>query len=293
MSELDLALLPAPTIIESLSYEATFSRFKARFQEIWERVRAENPDQNLPAYDMSMLETDPAMIIGEAESYRELNARARINDAARASLLAFATKGDLEHLAAFYGVTRLSGELDDRLKSRVILSIQGRSTGGPKERYKAIAMATDLRVKSVEVYRQGRSPIIHVAIFSTELNGIASPDLLAKVRAGLVADDVQLANDEFSVTSAVLRVINIAADIWILPNADEATVTRAEAELRAAWAKEQALGRDLAVSWWQSKLVTSGVHRVVPSPASLDVIAAPHEALALGNITLVLKGRAF
>lgn len=293
MSDLDLAMLPAPAIIEELGYEQAFARQMAEFQRVWSERRAAFPSENLPAYDVAMLETDPAVIASEAETFRELLLRARINDAARANLLAFARASDLDHLAAFYDVIRLPGELDARLRLRVILAIQGRSPGGPKERYKSIAMGSDIRVRSVEPYRIGKSPRIHVAVYSTEPNGIASADLLAKVRLALENDAVQLVNDEIVVNSAVRKVADLAADIWLLPNADEGVVARAEAALRSAWNLEQALGRDLVREWWVSKLMVPGMHKVTPTLPATDTSAAPYEAVAIGTVSLVQKGRAF
>ncbi len=291
MTTLDLAALPPPQIIAEVDYEAIVARQNAAFQAEWSALRAVHPD--LPEYDVSMLETDPAVVINQSESYREVSLLAAINDAARARLLAFAQGSDLDQLAAFYDVVRQPGELDTRLKTRVILAIQGRSTGGPKERYKSVVMNADVRVASVEPYRIYRSPLIYIAIFSTEPNGIASPDLLAKVRAALADENVQLMNDEFVVSSAILTVANLAFDIWLLPDADEATVTRAVATLRAAWASEQMLGRDLVREWWVSKLMIAGVHKVVATNPSADIIAAPSEALAIGAVTATLRGRAF
>jgi len=291
MTTLDLAALPPPQIIGEVDYEAIVARQNAAFQAEWSALRAVHPD--LPEYDVSMLETDPAVIINQAESYREVSLLAAINDAARARLLAFARGSDLDQLAAFYDVVRQPGELDTRLKTRVILAIQGRSTGGPKERYKSVVMNADVRVASVEPYRIYRSPLIYIAVFSTEPNGIASPDLLAKVRAALTDENVQLMNDVFVVSSAILNVANLAFVIWLLPDADEATVTRAITSLRAAWANEQMLGRDLVREWWVSKLMIAGVHKVVATSPIVDIVAAPSEALAIGSVTATLRGRAF
>ncbi len=287
----DLTTLPPPVVIEELSYEAVNTRQIAQFKSHWAELRITYPE--LPDYDVTMLETDPAVILTETESYRELLLRARINEAACARLLAFAQKGDLDQLAAFYDIVRQPGETDTRLKLRVILAIQGRSTGGPKERYKSIAMNADIRVDSVEVYRVGRSPLIYVAVYSTEPNGVASPALLATVRAALTDEGVQLVNDEFVVSSAILNVVNLDFDIWLLPDADDATVTRAVEALRSAWATEQSLGRDLVREWWVSKLMISGVHKVTPTAPIADVIAPPSEALAIGTVTSNLRGRAF
>lgn len=289
MAVLDITTLPAPAVIQEVDYELILARQKAQFITEWNALRVTFPE--LPAYDTLSIESDPVGIVTQAESYREMLLLARINEAARARLLAFAVGSDLDQLAAFYDVVRQPGETDTRLKTRVILAIQGRSTGGPKERYKSIVMNADVRVASVEVYRVGRSPLIYVAIYSTEPNGVASEGLLTIVRAALENDNVQLVNDEFVVASAVLTVVNLVANIWLLPDADEATVTRAATALRDAWAIEQQLGRDLIREWWVSKLMISGVHKITPITA--DVVVPPSQAAAIGTITLNLQGRAF
>jgi phage-related baseplate assembly protein len=286
---LDITTLPAPAVIQEVDYEVILARQKAQFITEWNALRVTYPE--LPAYDTLSIESDPVGIVTQAESYREVLLLARINEAARARLLAFAAGSDLDQLAAFYDVVRQVGETDTRLKTRVILAIQGRSTGGPKERYKSIVMNADVRVASVEVYRVGRSPLIYVAVYSTEPNGVASEGLLTIVRAALENDNVRLVNDEFVVASAVLTVVNLVASIWLLPDADEGTVTRAATALRDAWAIEQQLGRDLIREWWVSKLMISGVHKITPVTA--DVIVPPSQAAAIGTITLNLQGRAF
>lgn len=289
---LDLSLLPAPTIVEVLDNETIVSRQKATFAVLWQAVRDANPSLNLPDYDVLMLETDPIVIGNQAESYRETLLRARINEVGKANLLAFARGGDLDHLAAFYDVVRLPGEADDRLLTRVVLALQGRSTGGTAERYQAVAMAADLRVRDVIVYVVGRSPLIHVAVYSTDPNGVASADLLAKVDAALQDPTVRMVNDAIQVESAVLSVVNLSADIWFLPDADADTLTRAEENLRSAWATARALGRDLTESWWTSKLMIAGVHKVKATTVG-DIVVPPASAVSIGTVVLTNKGRAF
>ncbi|CDZ43098.1 Baseplate assembly protein J [Neorhizobium galegae bv. officinalis] len=290
---LDLTTLSAPTVIEELDNEQIIARQKALFAQLWEVVRVANPLLDLPPYDVAMLETDPIVIGNEGESYRETLLRARINEAARANLLAFARKGDLDHLAAFYDVLRMLGEEDDRLVARVILAIQGRSTGGTEPRYKFIAMSADLRVQDAIVYTVGRSPLIHVAVFSTAPDGVAPSDLLAIVNAALQNPDVRMVNDTIEVASAVQQVVNLAADIWLLPDADVATVSRAETNLRTTWAAARALGRDLTVSWWTAQLMIPGVHRVAATSPVGDAIAPPASAISIGTVILTNRGRAF
>jgi phage-related baseplate assembly protein len=207
--------------------------------------------------------------------------------------LAFAKGSDLDHLAAFYDVSRMIGELDDRLVSRVILAIQGRSTGGTEPRYKFIAMSADLRVQDANVYTVGRSPLIHVAVFSTAPDGVAQEDLLAIVNAALQDPAVRMVNDTIVVASAVKQVVNVVADAWLLPDADVGTLDRAAENLRAAWSSARSLGRDFTVSWWTAQLMIAGVHKVTPITPSLDVIVPSSESISIGTITLNNRGRAY
>lgn len=83
----DLASLPTPAVIEPLSFEddllGTADRIQSRY-----------PDYS------ALLASDPAIKLLEVAAYREVLLRNRINAAAKASLLAFATGSDLDHLAA-------------------------------------------------------------------------------------------------------------------------------------------------------------------------------------------------
>lgn len=284
--------LARPQVVEELDYETLLSRQNGKFQSVWAAVRVANPDVDLPEYDVAMLETDPPVIVNEAESYRELLFRQRVNEAAVARLLAFATGENLDHLAAFYDVVRMVDEKDDRLKRRVILEIQGRSPGGTEARYSAIALSADIRVQDVIVYTVGRSPVINVAIFSNDPDGVADPSLIEAVDAALQTRDKRMVNDTIIVRTAVRRIVNLVANVWLLPNASMGTLTTMESALRDGWAGTQALGRDLIEQWWTARLMLDGVHKVEPVTKG-DVIVPSDEALAIGTITLNFMGRAF
>ncbi|XOK12625.1 baseplate J/gp47 family protein [Agrobacterium tumefaciens] len=280
--EIDLTALPAPQVVEEISFETILAAMKtdlvARF----------------PAIEPTLaLESAVVVKVLQVCAYREMIVRARINDSARANLLAFATGNDLEHLAAFYDVTRMPGEKDDRLKRRVILAIQGRSPGGTSARYASIAMAADIRVEDAIVYTVGKSPIVHVAIFSTDPDGVAGEDLIAIVNSALQAPDKKMVNDTIIVQSAVRRVVNIEANVWLLPDTSLSVLQTMEKSLREAWAKTQALGRDFTERWWTARLMLDGVHRVEPVLPVGDVIIPPAEAMAIGTVTLNFMGRAY
>lgn len=290
MATIDLSILPKPTVIQELDHQAIVERQKQLFVTLWNEKRVTYPD--LPEYTVEMLQSDPFAIDNEAESYREVLLRAEINDVFRATLLYFARGGNLDHLAAFYDVARMPGEEDSRLLDRVLLAVMGRSTGGPKERYQAIAMQADPRVAWAEPYRIERSPLIYVAIFSTEPDGVPSANLLAIVQAALTQAGAQLVGDTIIVQPAVRKVVDVRGDIWLLPDAEEATVARAEQNLKSAWEAERKLGRDLTYAWRLSKLMISGVQKV-ELDSTVDFVAAPTEAISIGSITLALRGRAY
>lgn len=287
----NLSLLPNATVIEELSFEAIVDRQRTKFQELWEAIRIANPTLDLPTYDVGLLESDPVMILIEAESYRELILRARINDAARSNLLAYSTGADLDHVAADHGVTRLVGEVDERLRERIILADQGQSSGGAEEWYMFHARSADVRVADVRVYRPNSGPDLRVAILSTEAGGVPSSPVLAAVSGALNASTVKSINDIITVESAVKSTVNIAADVWLLPNTPESVMGSLEASLRTAWTAESGIGFDVNRSWLFAKLSVSGVSKVEITAPSANVVVGPNEAATIGTVTLTYRGR--
>lgn len=94
---IDISKLPAPKIIEELDFESILAAMKAKLTEL------------LPDWTASDLESDPANKVLEVSAYRELLIRQRVNEAAKAVMIVFATGSDLDHLAAFYPEKRLTG----------------------------------------------------------------------------------------------------------------------------------------------------------------------------------------
>lgn len=281
----DLAALPRPEIIESLEFEVILARRKARFIELCIAAGID--------YTTINLESDPVAILLQEASYEEIVLRARGNDIARDPYLFFTSGAALDHLGAFYDTTRMPGEDDTRYKTRIILGIQGRSTGGTAPRYAYIAMSASIRVASAVVYTIGTSPQVNVAIFATDNNGVADAPLIATVQAALNAADVRMVNDTIVVRSAVVRVVNVVANIWLTPAASDALLTTLGDSIKAQWQAEGALGRDLTISWLISRLMVSGVHRVAVTAPSADQIVPPFEAVRIGTVTLNLQGRDF
>ena len=281
ITQIDIDNLPAPEVVEALDFEALLAAAVADLTSRFPAIAG-----------VIGLESEPARKLLETDAYMETLLRARINDAARSQLLAYAAGGDLDHLAAFYDVTRLVDEDDDRLRARVILAISGRSTGGTAERYRYVAMSASLDVRDAIVWRGPLSPVVNVAIYSADTGGAASAALLSTVESALNDEAVRMVNDTIAVRSAVSATVNIAADVWLLPSADLSVFSGLEAALRAAFDAEGGLGFDLTQSWITARLMRAGVQRVSITAPVADVAVEEYEAVAIGTVSLTYKGRA-
>ncbi|WP_276200573.1 baseplate J/gp47 family protein [Chelatococcus sp. XZ-Ab1] len=276
----DLSSFPPPEAIEELDFEALFGIAKA---DMIARMPEIAP--------IIALESEPATKLLQVHAYVEMLVRARINDAIRANLLAYATGSDLDHLAVFYDVIRLVGESDDAFRRRVILAIQGRSTGGTVPRYRSVALGASVRVADAVVYRIGNDPTVYVAVYATDNDGVADASLLAQVEAALNDPAVRMVNDTIVVQSAVFEVVNLEANVWLLPEAPNALLEVLPDTLRASWGAETGLGFDLTRAWLTARLMVPGIQRVEIVTPWADVIAPPERAISLGAIVLNNMGR--
>lgn len=167
---LNLASLPDPLIVEDISYQTIFDQLRADFQSRFPEFTA-------------LVESDPAIKILEVAAYREVILRARVNDAFKATLLAFAAANDLDNLAAFYGLTRLSAETDAELRERTINRIQGSSTAGGAAWYRYQALTANSAVRDARVTSPGAGQV-QIALLSKETQNLQA---LGTATSGLSA----------------------------------------------------------------------------------------------------------
>ncbi len=281
ITESIVASLGTPSFVEDISFETILAATKADLIARW------------PDFNVQSLESDPAVKLLEVTAYREMRYRQRVNDAARSLLIAYGAGTDLDHLGAFYDTVRLVDESDERFRQRIILAIQGRSPGGTIARYKYIAMSSSPKVRSVAVWREDTDPTVRFSVLSTDDGGIPDDALLDQVEASLLDDSVRLVSDTILVESAVFQTVNIAADIWLLPDTPQAVFEGLEQNLRDAWYAEGGLGFDLTRSWIISRLMRGGVQKVTVQTPGADQTAPFNKAIALGTVTLTMKGRNF
>lgn len=274
---LDLSSLPAPQVVEELSFEEIFQGKLVTLLGMAPEFTA-------------LLESDPAIKLLEADAYDELVLRQRINDAARARLLAFAVGSDLDQLAIFYGVTRLTGENDTSLKVRVREAIMGRSAAGTAAQYRFAALSASTEVADAAV----DSPVggvVRVSILAAGGDGTPNSTLLSAVAAVVQSDSVRALCHTVQVVPAEIVTVNVAAQIWLTNTAPAAIFQGLPDALREQFAAVRGLGYNLAPSWLISKLQAGGVQRVQLTAPAAQTVIAPNQCAALGTINLTLAGR--
>ena len=273
----DLASLPTPAVIESLSFETIFSELQAEFQSRY-------PDYS------ALLASDPAIKLLEVAAYREVLLRNRINEAAKASLLAFATGSDLDHLAAFYGVTRLMDESDEALRLRTRQRIIGFANAGGAAHYRYWALSASPEVADVEVDspEPGR---VRISVLAKGEEQTVSNAVLDAVRAAVLRDDIRVLTDTVEVVAAELMPVTVHARLWLYPDAPLETLAAIQAVFASTLAAYVGLGWDLTRSWIVGQLQRAGVHKVELLFPTTDIRVAANQAVRLASLNLEFAGR--
>ena len=273
----DLASLPTPAVIEPLSFETIFSELQTEFQSRY-------PDYS------ALLASDPAVKLLEVAAYREVLLRNRINAAAKASLLAFATGSDLDHLAAFYGVTRLLNENDEALRLRIRQRIIGFANAGGAAHYRYWALSASPDVADVEVDspEPGR---VRISVLAKGEADTVPDAVLDAVRAVVLRDDIRVLTDTVEVVAAELIPVTVISRIWLYPDTPMAAFEAIVPRFKDALAAQSGLGWDLTPSWVIGELQRPGVHKVELLSPTVDIRANANQAVRLMNLNLEFAGR--
>lgn len=216
MPEIDLSQLPAPAVVEALDYEVILAELVADFVGRY------------PEYT-AWVESDPALKLLEVSAYREMLLRHRINEAAKACMLAFAKGSDLDHLVALADVARADGESDERLLARFRLSLEALSVAGPRGAYEFHALSADPRVVSADIATPTPGAVRVVVIGGDHADGLPDAALVAKVEAALSGATVRPLTDTVTVLGArnVCYRVEVALDVADGP---DTSVVRSAAE---------------------------------------------------------------
>ncbi|BCN08521.1 baseplate assembly protein [Ralstonia pseudosolanacearum] len=284
---IDLSQLPPPNVVEALDYETILAQRKAAL------IARYPVDKQADVAAVLALESEPLTKFLEESSYRELLLRQRINESARAVMLAYARDKDLEHLASLVGVYRLvikpadpiagtpaEMESDTELRQRVQLAPQSFSVAGPEGAYRSHARNADGRVLDASATSPSPGEVC-ITVLSREGDGTAPTDLLAKVEAALRSDDVRPLTDFVTVQSAAILPYDVVAILHLFPGPDSSVVVTEALRRLAVYVEAcHRLGRLVARSGLDAALHVAGVERVdLQSPADdiqADLTQAPY-----------------
>ncbi|WP_028206611.1 baseplate assembly protein [Paraburkholderia nodosa] len=294
---IDLSRLPSPDIVETIDYEKLLAERKA------ELVARYPADQQAEVAAALALESEPMNIHLQENAYREVVLRQRVNDAARAVMLAYARGTDLEHLAAFFEIERQTiveadpandidavYENDTDLRARTQLAPQGFSVAGPEGAYISLARNADGRVLDASAVSPAPCEVV-VTVLSRLGDGTAPQDLLDKVDVALSADDKRPLTDLVTTRSATIKQYAIRATLIFFAGPDR-TVALAEANKRVkAYADEMhKLGMEITKDGIYAAARPAGVQKVILTEPSDDIPVSKLEAAYCTAIELIDGG---
>lgn len=266
MSAVDLSQLPVPQVLESLDFEGVYGEELQRFRQYmgdkWD----------------ALLESDPITKLLELGAYRRMQNRARVNDAAKALMLAYARGADLDQLAANVNLQRLVVqaedlnavppvervlEADDALRERVQLVYEGLTTAGPRNSYILHARNASGRVADATAESPAPAEVV-VTVLDLEGTGLAPPELLETVRAHLSDDDVRPVADRLTVQAAEILPYRVEALLYKAGTGpeNEAILAACKARLQAWVNPRRRLGLEVSRSGIDAQLHIDGVSRV-------------------------------
>lgn len=282
MSELvDLSKLDAPKVLEDLNFESLLADRKAEFIALF-------PQDERPFWQARLsLESEPITKLLQEVVYLQLMERNRINNAAKATMLAYASGSDLDVIAANYNVKRQVIqeannnvtpkipeilEDDTSLRLRTQLAFEGLSVAGPRSAYIFHALSAHPDVADVSVVSPQPANVT-VTILSRNGQGEADESLLNVVRAKLNDDDIRPIGDRVIVQSAVIQSYEIRAKLHLYRGPEYEPIKAAALKKLTAYTKEKhRLGRDISLSGIYAALHLEGVQRVELISPTADIV---------------------
>lgn len=287
MPIIDLSQLPSPDVVETLDYEDILSERKARL------VALLPADQQDAVSRTLALESEPLTKFLEENTYREVLLRQRVNEAARAVMLAYARGDDLDVLAANNNTRRLTivpgddttvpptpptMESDTDLRLRAQQAFEGVSVAGPVGAYEYHGRSADGSVADISVISP-QPAYVTISVLSREGNGTASKALLDIVAQALNAENVRPVGDRVTVQSAEIVPYTIDATLYFYPGPEAEPIRKtAEAQLKAYITTQHRLGRDIRKSAIYAALHVEGIQRVELAAPVQDIVLDKHQA---------------
>ncbi|WP_032092073.1 baseplate J/gp47 family protein [Necropsobacter rosorum] len=296
MSELvDLSKLDAPKVLEDLNFETLLAERKAEFIALF-------PQEERTFWQARLsLESEPITKLLQEVVYLQLLERSRINQAAQATMLAYASDSDLDVIAANFNVKRqviqaednsvtpkISAILEDdtSLRLRTQLAFEGLSVAGPRSAYVFHALSAHPEVADVSVVSPEPAQVT-VTILSRIGQGVASEQVLNAVRNKLNDDNIRPIGDRVKVQSAVIQNYEIRAKLHLYRGPEyEPIKAQALKNLTAYTEEKRRLGRDVSLSGIYAALHLEGVQRVELLSPTADIVLPSSKSAYCSNINI-------
>lgn len=299
MAVIDLSQLPPPQIVDEPDFESLLAERKAEFIALY-------PDDEQAAVARTLaLESEPVVKLLQENVYRELLLRQRINEAAKAVMVAYAIASDLDNLGANNNVQRrvitpaddtttpptaAVMESDADFRQRIPAAFEGMSVAGPIGAYEYHALSADGRVADAAAFSPSPA-MVTVAILARAGDGTAPDDLLQIVSDALNDEAVRPVADRVNVVSAEIISYAVDAVLYTYPGpAKEPILAAARAQLKAYINEQRRLGRDIRRSAIYAALHVQGVQRVELQHPAADVVLDKSQAAFCTASSVVIGG---
>lgn len=296
---IDLSQLPPPVVVEPLDFETLFNERKEAFIALYPE-----DEQDVIRRTLS-LESEPITMLLEENCYRELLLRQRVNEAARAVMVAYSVGSDLDQLAANFNVERLTitpeddsvvppvpavMESDADLRVRTPQAFEGLSVAGPTAAYEFFGLSADGRVADVSAVSPTPA-CVTISVLSREGDGTASQELIDIVASALNGEEVRPVADRVTVQAAEIVPYEIDATLYIYPGPESEPIRQAsEQKLQAYIADQRRLGRDIRLSAIYAALHVEGVQRVELAQPLADMVLDDTQASNCTGYTITVGG---
>lgn len=281
---IDLTQLPAPQVVETLAFDTVFAERKAALVAHWP------PEQQDAVRRTLELESEPLTKLLRENAYRELVWRQRVNEAARATLLAYATGTDLDNKAADYGVARLLvtpadpdanppveavWEDDARLRYRCQMALEGLSVAGSRGAYLFHTLSASPHVLDASIDSPAPG-VVRVHLLDARGDGVPDAALLARVASALSADTVRPLCDTVDVRAGAPLPFAVVARVEFGDGGAAATggLDGARRRLETMLATRRRLGGTVPRSALYAALQIEGVARVTLDQPAADIDCA-------------------
>jgi phage-related baseplate assembly protein len=288
--DVNLARMPAPDVVETLEPSELVQTNLADFVALYPEFSALTP-------------ADPAFKLVEYFTYRELLLRQRINEAARAVMLPFATGADLDNLGAAVNLARkviipanaalgIAETIEDDIefRARIQRAPEAYSVAGPASAYVMAATRADNDVRFASAVSLEYCEVI-VTLQSYSNDGVASAALVQKILAHLSGENIRPLGDRLIVQAAEPVDYAVDATLTLYDGPDAAMVLAAATDSLAAYrAGAERLGNDINLSALHRALHVEGVQRVTLNGFN-DLVIAPHQFARAASVNISFGGR--